>query len=75
MWDEDLDARALRCPLPVLRAQKRLAGLAPGKVLRILATDPMARVDIPHFCSETGHMLLESHENGDEITFLIRARG
>ncbi|WP_290690204.1 sulfurtransferase TusA family protein [Haematobacter sp. UBA3484] len=75
MWDEDLDARDLRCPLPVLRAQKRLARLSPGKVLRVLATDPMARIDIPHFCTETGHRLLESHENGDEITFLIQARG
>ncbi|WP_373447787.1 sulfurtransferase TusA family protein [Haematobacter genomosp. 1] len=75
MWDEDLDARDLRCPLPALRAQKRLARLSPGKVLRVLATDPMARIDIPHFCTETGHRLLESHENGVEITFLIQARG
>ncbi|KFI33044.1 hypothetical protein CG51_15930 [Haematobacter missouriensis] len=74
MWDEDLDARDLRCPLPVLRAQKRLAHLTPGKVLRLRATDPMSRIDIPHFCTETGHRLLESHESGEEITFLIRAR-
>ncbi|MFY8145657.1 MAG: sulfurtransferase TusA family protein, partial [Rhodobacter sp.] len=36
-WDEDLDCQGLLCPLPVLRARKRLIGMAPGMVLRITA--------------------------------------
>ena len=50
-WDAELDARGLLCPLPVLRARKRLEGLAPGAVLRVLADDPAARIDFPHFCA------------------------
>lgn len=75
IWDEELDARDLRCPLPVLRARKRLAALPAGTVLRLLATDPMARIDIPHFCAEAGHALLDSAETGAGLTFLIRAHG
>ena len=57
-WDEDVDATGLLCPLPVLRARKRLKGMAPGKVLRLRATDPAAVIDVPHFCNESGHVLL-----------------
>ncbi len=57
-WDAELDARGLLCPLPVLKARKRLGALAPGAVLRVLADDPAALVDIPHFCAEAGHALV-----------------
>lgn len=57
-WDAELDARGLLCPLPVLKARKRLLALAPGQVLRLLADDPAAVIDVPHFCAEQGHVLL-----------------
>ena len=57
-----IDARGLLCPLPVLRARKALAGMAPGAVLEIAADDPMAAIDMPHFCAEAGHVLLEVRE-------------
>ena len=50
-WDVEIDCAGLLCPLPVLRARKRLIGMAPGLVLRILATDAMAAIDLPHFLS------------------------
>ncbi len=56
--DEDLDARGLLCPLPVLKARKRLAAMPAGAVLRMRADDPAAVVDVPHFCNESGHELL-----------------
>ncbi|EYD71736.1 sulfurtransferase TusA family protein [Limimaricola hongkongensis] len=49
------DARGLICPLPVLRARKLLAAMAPGEVLEIISDDPVARIDLPHFCAEAGH--------------------
>ena len=55
--DEEIDALGLLCPLPVLRARKRLAGMAPGRVLRLLSDDPAAAVDVPHFCAGAGHVL------------------
>ena len=70
--DVDLDCEGLLCPLPVLRARKRLLALAPGQVLRLRATDGMAAVDVPHFCGQAGHDLLESRREAEGQTFLIR---
>lgn len=53
--NEIIDARGLKCPLPVLKMEKRLAVLPPGAVLTVLATDPMAKVDIPLHCRQHGH--------------------
>jgi tRNA 2-thiouridine synthesizing protein A len=50
-----VDARGLKCPLPVLKAEKALEGLPPGAELVVLATDPMAKVDIPLYCRQKGH--------------------
>jgi tRNA 2-thiouridine synthesizing protein A len=67
-----LDARNLLCPLPVLRARKRLAQMSRGAILRVIATDPAAEIDMPHFCSEHGHRLLSTERRGAEILFRIR---
>ena len=69
---ETLDALGLRCPLPVLKARKRLKGMAAGAVLRIEADDPAAIVDVPHFCAEQGHTLVDQSREGDALVFLIR---
>ena len=63
--DETLDAVGLRCPLPVLKARKRLADMASGAVLRLCADDPAAPIDVAHFCAENGHALLEESATGD----------
>ena len=74
-----LDARGLQCPLPVLKARKRLALLPPGALLSVTATDPAARIDMAHFCATSGHTLLsidKSTDKGeDTLTFLIRKDG
>lgn len=72
---ETLDTSGLLCPLPVLKARKRLSGMAPGALLRVLADDPAARVDFPHFCAEQGHELVSTGENGTTLEFVIRRRG
>ncbi|MBO6686684.1 MAG: sulfurtransferase TusA family protein, partial [Parvibaculum sp.] len=46
-----LDVIGQQCPLPVLRARKRLLRLNPGALLRVFASDPVARIDMPHFCA------------------------
>jgi tRNA 2-thiouridine synthesizing protein A len=50
-----IDARGLKCPLPVLRMEKWLASAQVGAQVTILATDPMAKIDIPLFCRQNGH--------------------
>jgi tRNA 2-thiouridine synthesizing protein A len=69
---EDLDLRGLKCPLPALMARRKLAALAPGETIWVLASDPLAVVDIPHMCSTEGHTLLERAHAGDHHRFLIR---
>ncbi|MBZ9937323.1 sulfurtransferase TusA family protein [Mesorhizobium sp. BR1-1-16] len=73
-----LDAIGLACPLPVLRARKRLAAMRPGERLAVLASDPMAAIDIPHLCHQDGHVLLErsdSEVNGLRILRFVVERG
>ncbi|MDO8288122.1 MAG: sulfurtransferase TusA family protein [Parvibaculum sp.] len=67
-----LDVMGQQCPLPVLRAKKRLANLEPGELLRVFVTDPVSRIDMPHFCTESGHTLVETRDRGTWIEFLIR---
>jgi len=67
---EVLDARGLRCPLPVLKMEKRLAQMPAGAALTVLATDPMARIDIPLYCTQNGHGCATSNE-GDVLSFVI----
>ncbi|HEX3065116.1 MAG TPA: sulfurtransferase TusA family protein [Dongiaceae bacterium] len=68
----ELDARGLKCPLPVLKARRALQGVAPGGLLRVLATDPGAVKDFAHFCETTGCELVESGREGEVLRFLLR---
>ncbi|WP_050927759.1 sulfurtransferase TusA family protein [Aestuariivita boseongensis] len=70
--DDILDATGLLCPLPVLKARKRLKSMGAGQVLRVLADDPAAIVDVPHFCMEAGHELLTQGEDGPAQFYVIR---
>lgn len=70
--DHTLDAIGLLCPLPVLKARKRLSALAQGDVLHMIADDPAAIVDVPHFCLEAGHALVEQSEQNGILHFYIR---
>lgn len=74
-FDHVIDCEGLLCPLPVLRARKRLAALVPGAVLCVRATDAMAAVDLPHFCAQTGHAYLGARSEGAVTLHLIRTGG
>jgi tRNA 2-thiouridine synthesizing protein A len=67
----DLDATGLLCPLPVLKARKRLNALSAGDQLRMRADDPAAVIDVPHFCAQAGHTLIDSTQDGDVQIYLI----
>ena len=71
-FDAELDAKGLLCPLPVLKARKRLQALASGQILRVEADDPAAVIDMPHFCAEAGHELSLTEDKGDTQVYYIR---
>lgn len=70
-----IDARDLLCPLPVLRLRKALLDLPVGARLILLATDPMASVDVPHFCQQTGHAMLSTRDLGGGLCEYTVERG
>lgn len=67
-----LDAKGLKCPLPVLRARKAMKEVPAGGTLEVLATDPGAAKDFAHFCEATGYELVGSRQDGAVFTFVIR---
>ena len=71
--DETLDLRGLKCPLPVLMMEKRLARLNAGARLLVLATDPMARLDIPLYCRQRGHACSIEEVDGVLTFKLVKA--
>lgn len=69
-----LDLSGLLCPLPVLKARKQLETLAAGQVLKVIATDPVSAIDMPHFCNEQGHTLLGQTREADAFIYRIRRK-
>jgi tRNA 2-thiouridine synthesizing protein A len=70
--DTHIDARGLLCPLPVLKLRKRLQSVPHGSVLKLMTTDPAAVIDVPHFCMESGNVLLESSTDEDVTTYSVK---
>lgn len=69
--DRKLDASGMRCPIPVLRAQKEIKAMNTGETIEIIATDGQAPRDFCDFCEAQGHRLLVSEERGDHYILLI----
>ena len=67
-----LNLSGLLCPLPVLKARKKLLQMKVGEVLHVIATDPMAAIDMPHFCGEQGYGLVKQEKVGAALHFWIR---
>lgn len=70
--DTEVDAKGLRCPMPLLKAKRALNGMQPGEVLRVLSTDAGSARDFAVFSEQSGHALLASEQDGDVYTLLLR---
>ncbi len=67
-----VDARGHHCPVPTLRLRRALEAASPGALVRLLADDPMARIDVPHFAGQAGVELVAQSEADGALSFLIR---
>ena len=67
-----IDARGHRCPVPTLRLRRALETAGPGEEIVLIADDPMARIDVPHFASTCGHTLVKTEELGQAMAFTVR---
>jgi len=66
-----VDARGHRCPVPTLRLRRAFEAAPKGASLRLLADDPMARIDIPHFIAGIEARIVEVSQVGEMIDFLV----
>ena len=74
LFDRELDARGLNCPLPILRTKKTLNDMQSGEILQILATDPGSVRDFQAFSRQTGNELLEHSAGDGEFRFLLKKK-
>ena len=72
MTEKTFDLRGLKCPLPVLRTRKALAGMQAGDILAVACTDPLAAIDIPTLLAQTGDILEAKQTEAGATTFRIR---
>lgn len=73
-FDQEVDARGLNCPLPILKAKKALSAMESGQVLRVCATDPGSVRDFQAFAKQTGNTLLAHEEVNAEFTFFMQRK-
>lgn len=71
---QEVDAKGMNCPLPILKAKKALAGLQSGQLLRVLATDKSAAQDFQAFATQTGNALVSQHDEAGVIVTVLRRR-
>jgi tRNA 2-thiouridine synthesizing protein A len=67
-----VDARGLRCPLPLVKARDEMDLVEAGGILEVLATDPGADHDLRSWCRRKGYEMLEAAQAAGELRFLIR---
>lgn len=72
--DKVLDARGLLCPMPIVKASKEIRGMKDGEILKVLATDRGAIADFPAWAADTGHELLEWHDESGTLVFHLRKK-
>jgi tRNA 2-thiouridine synthesizing protein A len=70
-----VDARGHRCPVPTLRLRRALEQAPAGARVRLLADDPLARIDVPHLVASLGLVLVEQAQDGEALSFLVAASG
>ena len=71
-YDLEVDASGLNCPMPLLRLKKALQKAAGGQVIKIIATDPAAHLDIGVFSEQSGNPILETVKEAERQIFFVQ---
>lgn len=74
IFQAEVDAVGMNCPLPILRTKKALATMQSGEILKVKATDSGATKDFPAFAKQTGNELIASSTEGDVFVFFLKRR-
>ena len=70
--NQELDARGLFCPMPVIKVNKIMKQMKPGEILRVHATDPGSQRDMPAWAKKTGNTLIKVEINDGVYSFVFR---
>ena len=73
-FDLEVDASGLNCPLPLLRLKKGLTEIKPGEIVKVIATDPAAHLDIGVYCNQIGHKVIEFCKENEVQVFYIEKK-
>jgi tRNA 2-thiouridine synthesizing protein A len=70
-----IDARGHKCPVPSLKLRKAMEGQGPGVRLCLLASDPMARIDVPYLMQDLGGQVVEIETVSDGLRITVETGG
>ena len=70
-----LDCKGLACPMPIVRTAQAMKTLRPGDLIEVLATDKGALKDFPAWSKATGNPLIEQHDDGQLLRFVLQKKG
>ena len=62
-----LDTSGTECPIPVLKARKLCQSLKPGKIVKVIATDPLAEADFRHYCDESKFTFIDIKKKNNQL--------
>jgi tRNA 2-thiouridine synthesizing protein A len=74
VFSQEVDARGLNCPLPILKAKKALALVQSGEIVKIVSTDSGSKRDFEAFARQTGNALVHQVDAGKEWVFFLKRR-
>jgi tRNA 2-thiouridine synthesizing protein A len=69
---QTLDTSGLSCPMPVVKTKKAINAIEVGEILEMISTDCGSIPDMEAWARQTGHELMESHDEGETFRFLIK---
>lgn len=69
---QTLDTSGLSCPMPVVKTKKAINAIEVGEILEMISTDAGSIPDMEAWARQTGHELMESHDEGEKFRFLIK---
>ncbi|MFI0483022.1 sulfurtransferase TusA family protein [Actinomadura sp. 9N215] len=67
-----IDGGDRSCVRLLLELRGHLAGLAPGTVVHLIASDPVAPIDLPAWCHLTGHAYLGPVDGAETPTYALQ---
>ena len=72
--EHTIDAKGLKCPMPVIKLQQQIRKTRPGKLVLIDCTDPGAEKDIGSWCRVNKHPLLKVIKTDTGCQIIIKAK-